>query len=75
MTNTELPPAPPLEWPDEIPEARCTMKPEHVRPFLRALGKRYPKADVCPKQRAAMSFILGELGLPPYKLLKESNVI
>jgi len=73
--NENEPPAPPLDWPDEFPEGRCTMKPEVVRPFLRALGKRYPRADSCPKQRAALSYILGELGLPPYKLLKESNVI
>ncbi len=54
---------------------RCKLKPEHVRPFLRALRKQYPRVDFCNRQRAAVSRCLDDAGLPPYDLLKAQGDI
>lgn len=63
---------PRIETDDTVP--RCRLKPEHVRPVLRALGKRFPRAEVCERQRRDLNVFLDELGLPPYNLLKGTGV-
>ena len=71
MNATEVQPQQSHGWraEDEQLESRCAIKPEFIRPVLRALGKHLPKADVCPRQRAKMNELLNEFGLPPYQSL------